>query len=138
MVTLAWIELYAISVGEKLYKFLLHKEPPPNFTLQMPLSARFPDLAKQLAAREMSAEFGMFAESSMTDYLNRNSSAKLSDIQIDTLRSCYAAADVVNAPEGGLSIGLTRSAKAEQLAETSGFVSREQARQQAVAIPSRM
>jgi hypothetical protein len=106
--TLAWLELYAHDVAKLVYKCILDKEPGENFTLETPLKEGFSNLSQQLTIREQSDEFGRYAEAHMTNFMNHNLDHVLDKCQCLTLQSCYAAADVVNAPEGGLNIELTR------------------------------
>ena len=76
--------------------------------METPLKEGFSNLAQQLTIREESDEFGRYAEAVMTNFLNHNLDHVLDQQQCTTLQSCYAAADVGNAPEGGLNIELTR------------------------------
>ena len=105
---LSWLELYSFDVAKLVHKCILDKEPDENFNLQTPLKQGFPDLAKQLTLREESDEFGRYAEADMTNFMNHNLDFILDKHHCATLQACYAAADVVNAPEGGLNIELTR------------------------------
>ncbi|CAF4994455.1 unnamed protein product [Rotaria sp. Silwood1] len=107
--TLAWLELYAYDVAKLVYKCILNKDPPEdNFDLHSPLRSGFSNLAQQLTIREESNEFGRYAQSDMTNFMNNNLDFLLGTHECLTLQACYAAADVVNAPEGGLNIELTR------------------------------
>ncbi|CAF1126534.1 unnamed protein product [Didymodactylos carnosus] len=106
--TLAWLELYALDVAKLVYICLLDKQPPEDFNLRTPLKHGFTNLAQQLTVREEGDEFGRYAESSMTNLINNNLNLILGEHERLTLQACYAAADVVNAPEGGLNIELTR------------------------------
>ena len=106
--TLAWLEVHAHDVAKLVYKCIVDKEPGHNFNLETPLKEGFSNLAKQLTIREESDEFGRYAEAVMTNFINHNLDHVLDKHQCSTLQSCYAAADVVNAPEGGLNIELTR------------------------------
>jgi hypothetical protein len=106
--TLAWLELYAYDVAKLVYKCILDKDPKEDFNLETPLKEGFSSLAQQLTIREQSDEFGRYAEAEMTNFMNQNLDHVLDRHQCFTLQSCYAAADVVNAPEGGLNIELTR------------------------------
>ncbi|CAM4777990.1 unnamed protein product [Rotaria magnacalcarata] len=106
--TLAWLELYAYDVAKLVYKCILDKDPPDNFDLQTPLKSGFSNLSQQLKMREESDEFGRYAQAVMTDFMNKGLDFALGTNEILTLQACYAAADVVNAPEGGLNIELTR------------------------------
>ncbi|CAF1172993.1 unnamed protein product [Rotaria sordida] len=106
--TLAWLELYAYDVAKLVYKCILNKDPPENFDLHSPLRSGFSNLAQQLTIREESNEFGRYAQADMTHFINNNLDFVLHAYHCLTLQSCYAAADVVNAPEGGLNIELTR------------------------------
>ncbi|CAF4982640.1 unnamed protein product, partial [Rotaria sp. Silwood1] len=82
--TLTWLELYAYDVAILVYK------------------------SQQLTIREESDEFGRYAQADMTNFMNNNLDFILDTHECLTLKACYAAADVVNAPEGGLNIELTR------------------------------
>ncbi|CAF3536561.1 unnamed protein product, partial [Rotaria socialis] len=84
------------------------KDPPDNFDLQTPLKSGFSNLSQQLKMREESDEFGRYAQAVMTDFMNKNLDFALGTNETLALQACYAAADVVNAPEGGLNIELTR------------------------------
>ncbi|CAF5131439.1 unnamed protein product, partial [Rotaria sp. Silwood1] len=107
--TLAWLELYAYDVAKLVYKCILNKDPPKdNFDLHSPLRSGFSNLAQQLTIREESDEFGRYAQADMTNFMNNNLDFLLGTHECLTLQACYAAADVVNAPEGGLNIELTR------------------------------
>jgi phosphoenolpyruvate carboxylase len=106
--TLAWLELYANDVAKLVYKCILDKEPGDDFDLTTPLKEGFSNLSQQLTIREQSDEFGRYAEAEMTNFMNQNLDHVLDKCQCLTLQACYAAADVVNAPEGGLNIELTR------------------------------
>ncbi|UJR34324.1 hypothetical protein I4U23_021727 [Adineta vaga] len=106
--TLAWLEFYAYDVAKLVQKCILDQEPTDDFSLGTPLKISFSNLAQQLTIREESDEFGRFAEADMTNFMNHNLDHVLGDRETATLQSCYAAADVVNAPEGGLNIELTR------------------------------
>lgn len=106
--TLAWLELYAYDVAKLVYKCILGKDPPENIDLQTPLKAGFSNLAQQLKIREESNEFGRYAQAVMTNFMNNNLDFVLGIHETLALQGCYAAADVVNAPEGGLNIELTR------------------------------
>ncbi|CAF1498001.1 unnamed protein product [Adineta ricciae] len=105
---LAWLEFYALDVAKLVHKCILGEDPKEDFNLQTPLKASFSNLAQQLTIREESDEFGRYAEAQMTNFLNHNLDHVLTEREMVTLQSCYAAADVVNAPEGGLNIELTR------------------------------
>ncbi|CAF1687885.1 unnamed protein product [Adineta ricciae] len=105
---LAWLEFYALDVAKLVHKCILGEDPKEDFNLQTPLKASFSNLAQQLAIREESDEFGRYAEAQMTNFINHNLDHVLTEREMITLQSCYAAADVVNAPEGGLNIELTR------------------------------
>jgi phosphoenolpyruvate carboxylase len=107
-VILAWLELYALEVGKLVYKCILDKDPPENFDLRTALKEGFSNLAQQLTIREQSNEFGRYAEADMTNMMNKNLDLPLGIHECQTIQACYAAADVVNAPEGGLNIELTR------------------------------
>jgi phosphoenolpyruvate carboxylase len=117
--TLAWLETYAYKVAKLVYYCIEGKQAPQEFSLQAPLEHSFPDLAVQLKARELDVEFGRYAEADMTYRLNNNPQLKLDETMISIIQAIYASADVVNAPEGGLSIGLTRKEadKIEQLVD---------------------
>ncbi|CAF0885670.1 unnamed protein product [Rotaria sordida] len=106
--TLAWLELYAYDVAKLVYKCILNKDPPENFNLHSPLRSGFSNLAQQLTIREESNEFARYAQADMTNFMNNNLDFLLGTHECLTLQACYAAADVVNAPEGGLNIELTR------------------------------
>ncbi|CAF1518526.1 unnamed protein product [Rotaria sp. Silwood1] len=107
--TLAWLELYAYDLAKLVYKCILDKDPSEeNFDLHSPLRSGFPNLAEQLKIREESDEFGRYAQADMTNFMNNNLDYVLGTHECLTLQACYAAADVVNAPEGGLNIELTR------------------------------
>ncbi|CAM2720391.1 unnamed protein product, partial [Rotaria socialis] len=106
--TLAWLELYAYDVAKLVYKCILDKDPPDNFDLQTPLKSGFSNLSQQLKMREESDEFGRYAQAVMTDFMNKDLDFVLGTNETFALQACYAAADVVNAPEGGLNIELTR------------------------------
>jgi phosphoenolpyruvate carboxylase len=106
--TLAWLELYAYDVAKLVYKCILNKDPDENFNVLTPLREGFSNLAQQLAIREQSDEFGRYAEAEMTNFMNHNLDYVLGTHECLTLQACYAAADVVDAPEGGLNIELTR------------------------------
>ncbi|CAF3266882.1 unnamed protein product [Rotaria sp. Silwood2] len=106
--TLAWLELYAYDVAKLVYKCILNKNLPDHFDLQSPLKFGFSNLAQQLTIREESDEFGRYAQADMTNFMNNNLDFVLGPHECLTLQACYAAADVVNAPEGGLNIELTR------------------------------
>jgi phosphoenolpyruvate carboxylase len=106
--TLAWLELYAYDVAKLVHKCILDKEPDEDFNVQTPLKSGFSNLAQQLTIREESDEFGRYAEAEMTNFMNHNLDFVLGTNECLTLQACYAAADVVNAPEGGLNIELTR------------------------------
>ncbi|CAF1352387.1 unnamed protein product [Rotaria sp. Silwood1] len=106
--TLAWLELYAYDVAKLVHKCILNKDPPENFDLRSSLSSGFANLAQQLTIREQSNEFGRYAQADMTNFMNKNLDFVLGKCECLTLQACYAAADVVNAPEGGLNIELTR------------------------------
>jgi phosphoenolpyruvate carboxylase len=106
--TLAWLELHAYDVAKLVYKCILDKDPPEDYNLQTPLKAGFSNLAQQLTIREETDEFGRYAEAVMTNFMNHNLDFVLGTHECLTLQACYAAADVVNAPEGGLNIELTR------------------------------
>ncbi|CAF0727134.1 unnamed protein product [Adineta steineri] len=106
---LAWLEIYANDVAKLVYKCILNKDPTDDFNLQTPLKCGFSNLAQQLTLREESDEFGRYAEADMTNFMNHNLDYILGEHERATLQSCYAAADVVNAPEGGLNIELTRT-----------------------------
>jgi hypothetical protein len=86
----------------------LDKDADEHFNLQTPLRDGFPNLSQQLTIREESDEFGRYAEADVTNFINHHLDYILEQIQTRTLQSTYAAADVVNAPEGGLNIELTR------------------------------
>ena len=106
--TLAWLEVHAYDVAKLVYKCIVDKEPEEEFNLATPLKQGFSNLAQQLTIREESDEFGRYAEAEMTNFMNHHLDHVLDPTQCATLQSCYAAADVVNAPEGGLNIELTR------------------------------
>jgi hypothetical protein len=106
---LAWLELYAYDVAKLVHKCILDKDPTEDFNLQTPLKSGFSNLAQQLTIREESDEFGRYAEAEMTNFMNHNLDFILGEKECLTLQSSYAAADVVNAPEGGLNIELTRT-----------------------------
>jgi phosphoenolpyruvate carboxylase len=116
---LAWLEVYAYKVAKLVYISIEGTIPPKEFTLQTPLEASFKDIADQLKARELDSEFGRYAEADMTYRLNKNPQLELDETMCLTLQAIYASADVVNAPEGGLNIGLTRKEadKIEQLVD---------------------
>jgi phosphoenolpyruvate carboxylase len=105
---LAWLEIYAYDVAKLVYKSFLNKEPTDDFTLQSPLRSGFNSLAQQLTLREEADEFGRYVEADMTNAMNHDLDMVLNTQKCLTLQSAYAAADVVNAPEGGLNIELTR------------------------------
>ncbi|CAF4429021.1 unnamed protein product, partial [Rotaria socialis] len=75
------------------------KDPPDNFDLQTPLKSGFSNLSQQLKMREESDEFGRYAQAVMTDFMNKNLDFALGTNETLALQACYAAADVVNAPE---------------------------------------
>jgi hypothetical protein len=106
--TLAWLETYAYDVAKLVHKCILNKDPTDGFDLQTALKSGFSNLSQQLTIREQSDEFGRYAEAEMTNFINHNLDFVLGPTECLTLQSCYAAADVVNAPEGGLNIELTR------------------------------
>ncbi|UJR24277.1 hypothetical protein I4U23_027244 [Adineta vaga] len=106
--TLAWLEFYAYDVAKLVQKCILNQGPSEDFNLTTPLKNSFPNLAQQLTIREESDEFGRYAEADMTNFINHNLDYVLTEREIATIQSCYAAADIVNAPEGGLNIELTR------------------------------
>lgn len=106
--TLAWLEIHAYDVAKLVYKCIVDKEPGDGFNLETPLKEGFSNLAQQLTIREETDEFGRYAEAEMTNFMNQHLDHVLDPIQCATIQSCYAAADVVNAPEGGLNIELTR------------------------------
>ncbi|CAF1242072.1 unnamed protein product, partial [Didymodactylos carnosus] len=81
---------------------------PPDFDLRTPLKHGFTNLAQQLTVREEVDEFGQYAESNMTNLINKNLNLIVGEHEYLTLQACYAATDVINAPEGGLDIELTR------------------------------
>ena len=105
---LAWLEWYAFQVGHLVHRCILNEEAPDDMDLQTTLKSAFSNLAQQLTIREQSDEFGRYAEADMTNTMNRNLDLVLNEHECLTLQACYAAADVVNAPEGGLNIELTR------------------------------
>lgn len=105
---LAFLEVYANKVAKLVYKCILGKEPEKDLSLETTLKESFSNLSQQLTLREQSDEFGRYAEAHMTNFLNHNLDHVLTPIECSTLQSCYVAADVVNAPEGGLNIELTR------------------------------
>ena len=106
--TLAFLEIYAMNVAKLVYKCILGKNPDENFRLETTLRESFSNLSQQLTLREQSDEFGRYAEAKMTNFINQNLDHVLTPTECSTLQSCYVAADVVNAPEGGLNIELTR------------------------------
>jgi phosphoenolpyruvate carboxylase len=106
--TLAWLETYAYDVAKLVHKCILNKDPTDGFDLQTALKSGFSNLSQQLTIREQSDEFGRYAEAEMTNFINHNLDFVLGPTECLTLQSAYAAADVVNAPEGGLNIELTR------------------------------
>jgi phosphoenolpyruvate carboxylase len=106
--TLAWLELYAFKVAKLVHKCILDKDADEHFNLLTPLRDGFPNLAQQLTIREESDEFGRYAEAETTNFMNHHLDYVLEQIQTRTLQSTYAAADFVNALEGGLNIELTR------------------------------
>ena len=105
---LAWLEWYAFQVGHLVHRCILDEEAPDDMDLQTTLKSAFSNLAQQLTIREQSDEFGRYAEADMTNTMNKNLDLVLNEHECLTLQACYAAADVVNAPEGGLNIELTR------------------------------
>ena len=106
--TLAWLQIYAFDVAKLVYQSLLNRDPQEQFTLETPLRTSFSNLAQQLTIREQTDEFGRYAEATMTNLINHDLDLVLGQRQSQTLQAAYAAADVVNAPEGGLNIELTR------------------------------
>jgi len=97
-----------LDVAKLVHKCIVDQEPEEDFNLRTPLKAGFSNLGQQLTIREESDEFGRYAEADMTNFMNHNLDYVLGKHECLTLQACYAAADVVNAPEGGLNIELTR------------------------------
>ncbi len=113
--TLAWMECYALKVAQCVYRSLTGQEHfPKDFSLQTPLKVQWPELAAQLTAREAEGEFPRFMEAQLTRYFNENPDAKLTPGLTRLTQNVYAAADVLNTPEGLINV-LTRDRHCPQM-----------------------